>query len=443
MGLCQRPTAESAGFAVVDLETTGVYPSRDRIIEVAVVHLDVSGQVIGEFCTLIDPHRDVGLTHIHGITAADVMGAPTFAAAARAVWQRLSGRVLVAHNASFDVRFLDAEFDRCGARLPPPPVMCTMQLASHYLHNLPARNLKACCKAARVDLPRHHSALDDARAAAQLLARFRAAHRQLPSSWKKAVIEAGQAVWKPTPQGDEIRTVTRAEQTLRRASQRASLAHLLDRLPRGSSGEVDTYLGVLDRVLEDRMVTEHEFVELCALAAELGLTRGAAEHAHRAYLKDLSVAAWQDEVMTDAERADLLAVAQLLGVLADEAVAILEGQPDSSVSPIDRSASALRCGDRVAFTGDMEMSRTEIETLATRAGLRVTRSVSRKTALVVAADPYSQSGKARTARERGVRMATEQVFLYLLNHVRPSEKFASTTATPSGPHSTSDPEDQQ
>ena len=74
----QRPTAEPAGFAVVDLETTGVYPSKDRIIEVAVVHLDVSGQLIGEFSTLIDPHRDVGPTHIHGITAADVMGAPGF-----------------------------------------------------------------------------------------------------------------------------------------------------------------------------------------------------------------------------------------------------------------------------------------------------------------------------------------------------------------------------
>jgi DNA polymerase-3 subunit epsilon len=42
----------------------------------------------------------------------------------------LDGRVLVAHNVPFDARFLEAEFNRCGVSLPPPPVMCTMQLAS-------------------------------------------------------------------------------------------------------------------------------------------------------------------------------------------------------------------------------------------------------------------------------------------------------------------------
>lgn len=442
MGLFKQPRVEPAGFAVVDIETTGLYPSRDRIIEVAVVHLDVSGLPAGEFCTLIDPHRDVGLTHIHGITSADVVGAPTFATAAHAVWRHLSGRVLVAHNAGFDVRFLDAEFNRCGARLPPPPVMCTMQLASHYLHDLPARSLQACCEAARVDLPRHHSALDDARGAAQLLARFRAAHRQLPDSWKTALIQAGRTVWDPAPRGGEFHAVTRAQQALRRANQRAPLVDLVDRLPRGASGDVDTYLGVLDRVLEDRIVTEHEFVELCALAAELGLTRGAAERAHRAYLKHLSVAACKDGVTTAAERADLLAVARLLGVPAGEALTILQGPPDSTASPIDRPASALQSGDRVAFTGDMEMSRAEIETRATTAGLRVTSSVSKKTALVVAADPYSQSGKARTARDRGVRIVTEQVFLHLLDDVHLPERPTTTTVSSKRTRSTGDPQCQ-
>ena len=80
----------------------------------------------------------------------------------------------------------------------------------------------------------------------------------------------------------------------------------------------------------------------------------------------------------------------------------------------------------MAFTGDMDTSRTEIEALATAAGLRVTSAVSRKTALVVAADPYSQSGKAATARTLGVRIVTEHVFLDLLNHTRQN----ATTAAP-------------
>jgi DNA polymerase-3 subunit epsilon len=55
--------------------------------------------------------------------------------------------------------FLDAEFRRCGTQLPFVPVMCTMQLASHYLAGLSGRTLPACCQAAGVQLSAHHSAL--------------------------------------------------------------------------------------------------------------------------------------------------------------------------------------------------------------------------------------------------------------------------------------------
>jgi len=67
-----RQTAKTTGFAVVDLETTGLYPSTDRVIEVAVVHVSADAEIVGEFCTLINPCRDVGPTRIHGIRAADV-----------------------------------------------------------------------------------------------------------------------------------------------------------------------------------------------------------------------------------------------------------------------------------------------------------------------------------------------------------------------------------
>ena len=82
----------------------------------------------------------------------------------------------------------------------------------------------------------------------------------------------------------------------------------------------------------------------------------------------------------------------------------------------------------MVFTGDTEMSRSEVEALATAAGLVVSTSVSARTALVVAADPYSQSGKAKSAHKLGVRMVTEQVFLYLL--VRWPRTFAGSADTP-------------
>ncbi|HEY3715422.1 MAG TPA: exonuclease domain-containing protein, partial [Jatrophihabitantaceae bacterium] len=68
------------GYAVVDVETTGLSPSyHHKVVEIAVVQLDQSGKVEREWTTLVNPGRDVGARHIHGITAEEVVHAPTFA----------------------------------------------------------------------------------------------------------------------------------------------------------------------------------------------------------------------------------------------------------------------------------------------------------------------------------------------------------------------------
>ena len=96
-------------------------------------------------------------------------------------------------------------------------------------------------------------------------------------------------------------------------------------------------------------------------------------------------------------------------------------------APVVLSAAGLHLGDRVVFTGDMATPRASLEALALESGLRVTSGVSRKTTLVVAADPHSQSGKARSARENHVRMVSEQVFLQLCKHVAPTERVKPAT----------------
>ena len=74
-------------------------------------------------------------------------------------------------------------------------------------------------------------------------------------------------------------------------------------------------------------------------------------------------------------------------------------------------------GASVVLTGDMATGKDQIARMAALAGLRVANSVSGKTSLLVAADPWSQSGKAQKARELRVRIVTEQVFLYLLEQI--------------------------
>jgi len=172
------------GYAVVDTETTGFAArGRDRIVEIAVVHLDEDGVVTDEWCTLVNPTRDLGPQHIHRISAAEVWHAPTFAEIGGAVAARLSNRVLVAHNLSFDARFLAAEFRRLGVEWPTAG-LCTMRLADQYLPQRGGRSLRACCDAAGVSLVDAHSALYDAHAAAGLFAGYlRMADRPLP--WRE------------------------------------------------------------------------------------------------------------------------------------------------------------------------------------------------------------------------------------------------------------------
>ena len=160
-------------FAVVDLETTGLDPATDRIIEVAVVTTDGRGRRVGEWSALVDPGRDPGPTEVHGISAADLDGAADFAAVAAQVAPLLAGTVVVAHNLAFDAAFLAAEQRRVGADLlgAAEGGLCTLDLSRRLLPR-PAGgwSLAALCADVEVALVDPHRALVDARATAGLLA---------------------------------------------------------------------------------------------------------------------------------------------------------------------------------------------------------------------------------------------------------------------------------
>ena len=67
------------GYTIVDLETTGLFPRQhDRVLEIGLINVSDTGEIESEWATLVNPQRDVGPTSIHGITARDVLDAPTF-----------------------------------------------------------------------------------------------------------------------------------------------------------------------------------------------------------------------------------------------------------------------------------------------------------------------------------------------------------------------------
>ena len=85
--------------------------------------------------------------------------------------ERLTGRVVVAHNAPYDLAFLVSEFERADIEPPDWPVLCTMEL-SRRLGRTASLTLAACCADAGVDLVGAHTALGDALGGAALLRRY-------------------------------------------------------------------------------------------------------------------------------------------------------------------------------------------------------------------------------------------------------------------------------
>lgn len=407
--------APAQGFAAIDLETTGLSPRVDRVVEIAVIQLDGNFSPCGEFVTLINPGRDIGATHIHGITARDVVTAPRFAQVAPMLVEVLRGRVVVAHNVQFDLRFLQAEFTRMGVGLPEVPVMCTMQLAPQYLRDLPGRSLAACCAAAGIPLDGAHAAAVDARAVGRLLACYARTDHRL-AGWARTHAGAGRIAWPALPPV-ATQLVTRQLVARDRAQEVPFLARLVQQLPRsGTNADLESYLAALDSVLEDRRVTGTEADGLHDLAVSLGISAGAVAAAHQMYLRALAITAWADGVITDAEYADLGEVARLLGLPAhtvDTELAAARRMTPQMAVPIN--GRALHSGDAVCITGTTDTPREKLEARAAEAGLRVTSAVSRKTRLVVAANPDSESAKARHARDLGIPIIAEPVFLAMLD----------------------------
>ncbi|MFE9921265.1 DEDDh family exonuclease [Streptomyces sp. NPDC005774] len=160
------PSAYPQGYAVVDVETTGLARD-DRIISAGVYQLDARGEVEDHWYTVIDPERDPGPVWIHGLTSEALRGAPLFTDIAGEFATRLEGRVLVAHNAVFDWQMIAREYARARAQAPVKQRLCTIALSKELALPLPNHKLESLAAHFGVVQQRAHHALDDARVLAE------------------------------------------------------------------------------------------------------------------------------------------------------------------------------------------------------------------------------------------------------------------------------------
>ncbi|MEU9153409.1 DEDDh family exonuclease [Streptomyces sp. NPDC048417] len=191
------PAAYPEGYAVVDVETTGLARD-DRIISAAVYRLDGRGEVEDHWYTLVNPERDPGPVWIHGLTSEVLEGAPLFPDIAEEFAARLDGRVLVAHNAVFDWQMIAREYARAKSEPPVKQRLCTIALSKELGLPLPNHKLETLAAHFGVVQRRAHHALDDARVLAEAfrpsLRAAAAGHVRLPLLECRPLTE-----WSQTP----------------------------------------------------------------------------------------------------------------------------------------------------------------------------------------------------------------------------------------------------
>lgn len=446
------PGPGPAGWAVIDVETTGLSARQDRVVELAIVRTDTNLTVIDEWVCRFYPDGPAGATHIHGITDADVAHAPRFPDVLGQVTERLAGAAIVGHNVNFDLAFLRAEYARAGWALPYLPALCTYGAASStHLPHLARHRLGDCCAALGIPLADAHSALGDARATHALLCGFLHPHWGIPPTADDLGLpaHAHQVVWPTAPGGVTFIPGERQPSKLdglpeyvqrkiaREATRPAAPAlrallddvRLADALDEGAPDGSLAYLELLAEAIEDGVLTDAEQQALSDLAALYELDEAAVAAAHRGFVLALAYLALDDGKVTRAEKDELATVSALLRVDAKvldaqlkHAEAAREARLSAGLGPLPDGwahGEPLRVGDKVVFTGCDEAERAQLEARAEQLGVRVMSSVNGRTAMLVTDGSFS-GGKAADAASLGTRLVTPAVFAVLLQHLQPA-----------------------
>jgi DNA polymerase-3 subunit epsilon len=422
---------DDVAFCVVDVETTGLQPGVDRVLEVAVVRCDSAGCPVDEWHTLVHPRRPVDGEWVHGITDAIVADAPSFDELVPRLLGSLDGAVLVAHNAAFDRRFLQDELARAGHTLALP-YLCTMHMRRHV--GLPApvmHRLAWACWQAATPIDQAHAAISDARAVAGLLATYlresRAAGQETVGELAMTAA-AAQACRSPL-----CRSVPQARSTARLLPRSAGAARRDVKRALPAEVGVSEYQRAVAVAIEDFSLDGEEVDGLHALVLELDLTASEIAAAHRDFLAERLAQYLDDGVLSWEEYEQLRVLGRLLAVdgrwleelVADVRPRYVAATLDDVAEEIteDERDEALAAPLSVCFTGPFEampLTRQDVETLAADAGMLVKPGVSAKLDLLVCRDPYAGTSKFRKAEAHGTVVIDQETFLAVAGAATPA-----------------------
>lgn len=153
---------KQATYVIFDVETTGLSVINNRIIELAGVKMQ-DGKEIDRFATFINPHEKIpyNIQQLTNITDDMVVGAPDIEEELPKFVEFIGDSVLVAHNARFDMGFLQANLKRMGLPDVTNSVLDTLELARFLFPSMKNHRLNTLSDKFKVGLDNHHRAIDD------------------------------------------------------------------------------------------------------------------------------------------------------------------------------------------------------------------------------------------------------------------------------------------
>jgi DNA polymerase-3 subunit epsilon len=386
----------SLGVAI-DVETTGFgFKRNDRIVEIAGLVFDMTtGETIGSFETLINPLRNVpeSSTKIHGLSAAHLSMAPTFADVAPWLAHIFSGKTVIAHNALFDVNFLNSEFEKANIDYLVNEFICTCRLSGNSSLKNAALDLHI-----EYDAESHHGALYDAQLCAEIFMKL--------SSQREVGTRGSE---NPSFQSDSYLQIPslvsrkhlglNASKTKKEEPLRFGVTHYIE-----DPAEA-CYVWRLSEFLSDLVLTSDELNQLHVLAEELGLSSDEQHKLHTQYVRQLEAAALRDGLVTESEQSLLKSFSEQLSVP-------LEIKFEAAKAEIPGTGSLI-CVTGTSTINGKHWGKKEISEFLTSYGFVFTDQLNKSdgVALLLQESEGSQSSKVEKARRWGIPRMTIDTFL--------------------------------
>jgi DNA polymerase III subunit epsilon len=155
-------------YSIIDIETTGLSPNREKITEIAIYVFD-GETVVDEFVTLLNPEIEIPyrITQLTGINNKMVQDAPKFYEVAKRIVEMTEGTTFVGHNVNFDYNFIRKEFREFGYDYQRKK-MCTCRLSRKLLPGRRSYSLGKLCQELGIENIHRHRAFGDAKATLRL-----------------------------------------------------------------------------------------------------------------------------------------------------------------------------------------------------------------------------------------------------------------------------------